>query len=315
MFHFSVNQLRRSARHAWVEHTLPFHSLWLALADLWLKEATGGLAAVQISSQAIAQAEGISFVSRWPDSPRPAPENAYDVDHVFHDLYDRAQAATGMHERAVRRQRHYMIPQLLRRVAWVEGDFAEVGCFRGLSAYVTCTVLEELGRTEGFHIFDSFAGLSEPAGQDHSPLLPARAEGAPNPFACLEDEVRANLYPIRFVHYHPGWVPERFPDVADKRFAYVHVDVDLYEPTRDTVEFFWPRLSPGGVMLFDDFGTLYYPGARRTINEFFDGRRDAFIFETPSGSGAAIKLTGGDGGQAGALQTFVRMLRGLLRRN
>lgn len=242
------------------------------------------------SSKQTTQLEDRVFISHWPGSPRPSPEVVYDVDYAFHDLYDRAQAVAGMRERAVRRQRHFMIPQLLRSVAKVEGEFAEVGCFRGLSAYVACSVLLEIGRAEGFHIFDSFAGLSEPAGQDHSPLLPARQEGAPNPFACTEAEVRKNLSPFQFVRYHPGWVPERFPDVADKRFAYVHVDVDLYEPTRESVEFFWPRLNTGGAMLFDDYGTLYYPGARQSIREFFDGRQDVFIVEAPSGSGAAIKL-------------------------
>lgn len=242
------------------------------------------------SSKQAAQTEDRAFVTHWPNPPRPSPEVVYDVDYAFHDLYDRAQAVTGMGERAIRRQRHFMIPQLLRSVSKVEGEFVEVGCFRGLSAYMTCSVLQEIGRVDEFHIFDSFAGLSEPAQQDHSLLMTPPKQGAPNPFTCSEAEVRENLSQFQFVSYHSGWVPERFPDVDNKRFAYVHVDVDLYQPTRDTVEFFWPRLNVGGAMLFDDYGTLYYPGARKSIKEFFEGRRDVLIIETTSGSAAAIKL-------------------------
>jgi hypothetical protein len=49
----------------------------------------------------------------------------------------------------------------------------------------------------------------------------------------------------------------------------VNVDVDLYEPTRDSIEFFYSRLVPGGLLLFDDYGSeMQSPGAARAIDEF-----------------------------------------------
>ena len=49
-------------------------------------------------------------------------------------------------------------------------------------------------------------------------------------------------------------IPTRFDEVADRSFCFVHVDVDLFEPTRESIAFFYPRMVPGGVMLFDDYG-------------------------------------------------------------
>ena len=85
---------------------------------------------------------------------------------------------------------------------------------------------------------------------------------------------------------HPGWIPDRFPEVADERFSFVHVDVDLYEPHRDAIEFFWPRLTRGGVMVFDDYGSAYCPGARQAVDEAF---APTDIVESPSGQCFVIK--------------------------
>ncbi|WP_298958421.1 TylF/MycF/NovP-related O-methyltransferase [uncultured Methylobacterium sp.] len=225
----------------------------------------------------------------WPRHNPARPQVRYDKDAAFHRLYDEALATTGMNDRPLRRQRHYLIPQAIRQVRDVPGDMVEIGCFRGLSAYVTGAVLEAEGIAADFHIFDSFEGLSTPGDRDASSFLAERTS-PDNPFAFPEDQVRRNLARFDFVRFHRGWIPERFPDVADRTFRYVHVDVDLYQPTLDTIAFFWPRLSPRGVMLLDDNGTLFYPGAYAAIEEFFAGRRDVVRFEMPSGAGLAVKV-------------------------
>lgn len=228
--------------------------------------------------------------SVWPSIDATRPEVRYDVDDAFHDLYETALAATKMRDRPLRRQRHYLIPQVLRRVKRLPGEFAEVGCYRGLSAFVSCSVLQSLGHNTAFHIFDSFEGLSKPTDVDASVHLPAQYQDASNLFACSEEQVRTNLALFPFVRYHKGWVPDCFGDASHLRFAYVHIDVDLYQPTRDAVAFFWPRLVPGGAMVLDDYGTMFFPGARKGAGEILDGCEDAFVVEAPAGSAAVIKL-------------------------
>jgi O-methyltransferase len=62
-----------------------------------------------------------------------------------------------------------------------------------------------------------------------------------------------------FVHLYKGWIPSRFIEVEDRQFSFVHIDVDLYEPILDSLNFF-PKLVKGGVIVFDDYGITQFPG-------------------------------------------------------
>lgn len=118
---------------------------------------------------------------------------------------------------------------------------------------------------EDFHIFDSFAGLSEPLaidleGADAGVLLNAKKGN----FEAGLDVVRGNLADFPGIRYYKGWIPERFPEVANLKFRFLNLDVDLYEPSRAALMFFYPRLVPGGVIAVDDYN---WPGCRAAIEE------------------------------------------------
>ena len=86
-----------------------------------------------------------------------------------------------------------------------------------------------------------------------------------------------------------GWIPERFDEVRELEFSFVHVDVDLYEPTRDTIDFFYSRVSSNGIMLFDDYGFKSCPGAKKAIDEFFKTRPENVI-SLPTGQALITKI-------------------------
>ena len=58
-------------------------------------------------------------------------------------------------------------------------------------------------------------------------------------FSSLEDDVGKVLENFNFVKLYKGWIPDRFEEVSGKRFSFAHIDVDLCEPTRDSLEFFF----------------------------------------------------------------------------
>jgi len=68
----------------------------------------------------------------------------------------------------------------------------------------------------------------------------------------------------------------------------IHSDVDLYEPTRDILEYFYPRLVPYGVILFDDYGFVSCPGVRQAAEEFFRDKPEEII-ELATGQAAVIR--------------------------
>jgi hypothetical protein len=165
--------------------------------------------------------------------------------------------------------RRWMLWQLLRLIHDVPGDTAECGVFEGSSSWLICSATHGSARTH--HLFDSFEGLSTPQPEDGGHWT----AGA---LAAGDDLVRRNLDPFAgSIVLHKGWIPDRFSDVADANFAFVHVDVDLLQPTRDSVAFFYPRLSPGGILLCDDYGFTTCPGATSAVDEFLAGRPEKMI--------------------------------------
>ncbi|HXX56061.1 MAG TPA: TylF/MycF/NovP-related O-methyltransferase, partial [Methanoregula sp.] len=107
-------------------------------------------------------------------------------------------------------------------------------------------------------------------------------------FECPLDCVRDNLREFGFIELKKGWIPERFGEISSERFSFVHIDVDLYQPIRDSLEFFYPRMIPGGIIVLDDYGYLGFPGAKKATDEFIKNRPDFFL-DLPSGSAFIIK--------------------------
>jgi O-methyltransferase len=91
------------------------------------------------------------------------------------------------------------------------------------------------------------------------------------------------------VYYHRGWIPERFDEVKDLQFAFVHVDVDLHEPTRDSLVYFYERLVPGGILLCDDYGSAACPGAKQAFDELIADKPERSVIHLPTGQGFIVK--------------------------
>lgn len=215
----------------------------------------------------------------------------FQIDPLFNELYEDAQKETQMEptDNALRRQRHYTLNYLLRNVELGSGDVCEVGCWRGLSAYQIASYLKSSDKNILFHIFDSFEGLSEIAEIDRFRHDKRNTENVRKQFACSLEDVQDNLKEFDFIRYYKGWIPRWFKEVEDRKFSFVHIDVDLYQPTRDSFEFFYPRLVPKGIMVFDDYGCIQFPGAKKAVDECISNVKNIFFLPLPSGQAFLIK--------------------------
>jgi hypothetical protein len=182
------------------------------------------------------------------------PQMAWWDDVAFNDYLSKFQELDGNNS-----DRRYLVSQLLRLTVAVAGDTAEVGVFQGAMSWL---ILRANGGQRQHHLFDSFEGLSNPNPVDGD-------HWAPGALACSEDAVHRNLaeFSGHFKSYK-GWVPERFHEVEERRFSFVHIDVDLYEPTHASLAFFYPRMSPGGIIVCDDYNFTSCPGASRAVDDF-----------------------------------------------
>jgi hypothetical protein len=136
--------------------------------------------------------------------------------------------------------RYEVIRGAVRATAGVPGVLAEFGCYRGGTARVVC----QAAPGEVVHLWDTFAGLPH---DDEFPGGHKRGE-----FCCPLETVKSNLKGLP-VEYHPGVIPDSLAGHEDKRFRFVHLDLDLMAPTRAALEWVWPRMSPGGRIVLDDY--------------------------------------------------------------
>lgn len=68
----------------------------------------------------------------------------------------------------------------------------------------------------------------------------------------------------------------------------IHIDVDLYQPTLDSIEFFWDKLNVGGVLVCDDYGFETCPGAKKAMDDFFS-KKNMSVIHLPTGQGVVFK--------------------------
>jgi len=178
--------------------------------------------------------------------------------------------------------RRHMLYQLMRLVEAVPGDTVECGSLEGAGSYLMHLMNDRAGKHERWHhVFDSFEGLSAPDEGDGE-------HWEQGDLSVSMDDVKRNMGDFERYTLYKGWIPARFPEVEDKRFAFVHIDVDLYQPTLDAIEFFYPRLNAGGVILCDDYGSALCPGATRAIDEYLSDKSEKMLYMT-CGSGFMIK--------------------------
>ena len=220
------------------------------------------------------------------------PYTCDEIDEEFNSLYDHAQKMTQMtaSDNILRRRRHHTLMQLFKNVITDvdKGNIAECGCFRGLSSYEISHHAAKNGFKIRFVIFDSFEGLSEFKGEDLGRVSKEERELLTKALACPLDIVQENLKEFKFIDYKKGWIPERFSEASDMKFIFVHIDVDLYQPIKDSLEFLYPRTLPGGIIAFDDYGCMTFPGAKRAVDEFMKEKKDFFI-SVPSGEAFIVK--------------------------
>lgn len=160
----------------------------------------------------------------------------------------------------------FLLRSLSKSLTSVPGDYAEVGCFQGGSAAMIC-----LGKGDKpMHLFDTFSGI--PKG-----LEKYNEHFKENLYACSLETVRSNLAEFNNLSFHKGLFPNSIEDdqeIQNTNFAFVNIDVDLYEGTLECLKFFYPRMSPGGILVSHDY---MLTGVKAAIDEFMSDKPEEII--------------------------------------
>lgn len=141
------------------------------------------------------------------------------------------------------------------------GSFVEVGVYRGGSARELYKIAEEQGRT--LFLFDTFTGHPMPTEYD-APQHPAgRYADCADPDELQREMPNARVIQCKFPGSPITWVADAGP------IAFAHIDVDLYEGTRDAIAYLSGWMARSGILYFDDYGVPECPGATRAVREGF----------------------------------------------
>jgi predicted O-methyltransferase YrrM len=170
----------------------------------------------------------------------------------------------------------YNIYSIVKNTAKIPGDIAEIGTFNGASA----KLISEIKGNKSLYVFDSFEGLPETIDIDAKQFHKGQ-------FSSDFDVVKKYLSQYKNVHVYKGFFPQHNSEkISDKKFSFVHLDVDLYESTIDSLKFFYSRMSKGGCIISHDY---YAEGVFKAFEEFFSDKPEPII-ELPEDQVLIVKL-------------------------
>lgn len=170
----------------------------------------------------------------------------------------------------------------------IPGDLIETGAWRGGATILMRAVLAARGVSDRrVWVADSFQGLPQPDAESFP--LEARAHQSRTMvevyehFAVSEDEVRANFERFGLldeqVRFLPGWFEQTLPGAPIEHLALMRLDGDYYASTLQALESLYPRLSPGGYVIVDDYGERGWTYCARAVDEFRErvGAREPLV--------------------------------------
>jgi O-methyltransferase len=164
----------------------------------------------------------------------------------------------------------------------IEGDFVECGVWKGGSMMAVAeTLLQGGNSSRDLYLFDTFEGMSPPtendvdiAGIKAESLLDRSSKEMAESVWCRAtlDIVKQALaktgYPNERIHFIKGMVEQTIPSYVPDKIALLRLDTDWYESTKHEMEYLFPRLVKGGVLIIDDYG--HWQGARKAVDEYLE---------------------------------------------
>jgi hypothetical protein len=198
---------------------------------------------------------------------------------------------------------HY---ELFRKVVNLPGDIVELGVYRGttLMNWANFVEIRNMGDRQkqvfGFDNFAGFTSISEKDGACDDGT--GKTEGGFN--ASIFEEILEDAISIfdkdRFIPYKPrvklikgnieDTVPKFVKDNPGLRISLIHFDCDMYEPTKIGLEYFYPLIVPGGIIVFDEYGIRPWEGESKAVDEYFGGKYKIKRFDwAPNPGGYIVK--------------------------
>lgn len=177
----------------------------------------------------------------------------WQEDQNFIKLYNSIQDIS-----LVSPYRCFFLYQFAKNANSLPGQFAQVGIYQGGSAKLISSVID---KHKEFFLFDTFSGLPQ-----HDSHVDDYPKGKFGDTSIVK--IKNLFIKNKNVKIVQGLFPNTGKIIEKEKFAFVYLDVDLYKSNYEALTFFYKRMVPGGVIVFDDYGWRYCRGIKKSIHDF-----------------------------------------------
>lgn len=208
-----------------------------------------------------------------------ATYSPWRTDVEFRRVYGEVGSATLLDE-----MRLYELWRLAGQVGHLEGDAIEVGCWRGGAGCMIATRIAAQAPEARTFLCDTFSGVVKAGAHD-----PTYVGGEHADASAAGVEALARRLGLDSVRVLTGIFPEETgPAVEDRRFRFAHIDLDVYQGSRDAFTWLVPRLVVGAVVVFDDYSFALTGGVRAFVDEL-EGHEDFVVVHNLNGHAVVVR--------------------------
>lgn len=163
----------------------------------------------------------------------------------------------------------------------IPGDMIDIGVYEGYSSKLLIENLIRCKSTDRkIYLYDTFEGMPLPTEEDGEKIIKIHKQETNNSLVNSSKWARGTLegvqkhiqklkYPKEKIHYVKGMVEDTLPNHKHKQIAYLRLDTDFYSSTKVELKYLYPYISPGGVIIVDDYDSKFI-GCTRAVHEYFD---------------------------------------------
>lgn len=181
----------------------------------------------------------------------------WKTDKLFNDIYNSIYNYT-----VVDKYRCYELWELIPQYTKLNGQFLEVGVWKGGTSVIICKRVEMYNKDKIVYLADTFKGVVKASDKDK---YYKGGELKSNKESVIELLKSLNIKNFKIL---AGIFPDETGKfISNDKFSFIHIDVDTYQSTKDIVEWVWDKLVKGGVIVFDDYGFFDCVGVTEYINE------------------------------------------------
>jgi O-methyltransferase len=159
----------------------------------------------------------------------------------------------------------------------VPGDFVECACYKGTSARIVCDYVDFLHSNRHYYLYDLF---------EHDDTMVHHA--MPEHGNSLYAQVKQRFAALPNVTVTQGFIPQILDEVAPEVISFLHIDMNNAAAEIGALERLFDRLSPGGILVLDDYGWRAYREQKLAEDPWL-AARGYEVLELPTGQGIVIK--------------------------